>query len=132
MKRFIFASVITLAIVVVGRASGVFPVAIHQAISVAAPMVTLNLSDEQLATVDLADATSGLTAIEKVQWSNIYTHRGVNRQASLINLFQAGSVGHMGYDIDIPAPTIAAMKAEVNALASRMASAQTFVANLTD
>jgi len=132
MKRITLVLLITLGLVVAGSASGLWPVAIQQSVSISAPAVDLDLSDSELATADLAALTAGLTSVEKVEWAYKYTHRAANRQGQLIRLYQAGTVGHMGYEITIPSATVTQIKAEVNALADKMVTAQGYVANLTD
>ena len=89
------------------------------------------LQDDELATADLAALTADMSNIEKIEWAYIYTHRAANRQGQLIRLYLAGSIGYLGYDIDLPQNTIGSMKAEVNALATRIVTAQGVVDSIT-
>jgi len=94
--------------------------------------VDFTLMDEELATADIETLTSGMGNVAKAQWYIFYTHRAINRQGRLADLYMAGSTGILGYDIDIPSATEDLMKAEVNNLADRMLIAQTFIATLTE
>lgn len=94
--------------------------------------VEFTLLDSELATANLGTLTAGLTNVEKVEWAYIYTHRSANRQGSLIRLYQAGTIGYLGYEVDLPVETVNAIKAEVNNLADRILIAQGVVADLTD
>lgn len=94
--------------------------------------VDFTLTDDQLASANLGALTAGLSTLEKVEWAYIYTHRSANRQGQLVRMYQAGTLGYLGYDVDLPPATIYAIKAEVNALADRILIAQGVVADATD
>jgi len=135
MKRHIGHRVVTILAVcvcaTVSIAAWMNPVPVYQSVA-AISVAEFGLADSELATANLAALTSGMTAVEKVQFSYQYTHRAANRQGSLVNLYIAGVVGHMGYEITIPAATVTAIKAEINNLADRMVLAQNYVATLTE
>jgi len=128
----LIAVVFTLAVGASAGGSLVRNVAVRRMFSATAPAVMLELSDSELATADLAALTTDLTNVEKVWWSGRYTHRAANRQGALVQAWEAGTVSVLGRDVDIPQATLDDLKAEINALADRMVTAQTYVANLTD
>jgi len=133
MKHRLIVSLVIFAAAVGSTAlATMWPVTAYQAVSVTAPTIPFGLADSELATADLAALTTGMTNVEKVWWSGRYTHRAANRQGALVQAWEAGTVSVMGRDVDIPQATLDDLKAEINALADRMVTAQTFVANLTD
>ncbi len=133
MKRRIFVSLV-IAIAIAGSTTlaTMWPVTAYQAVSVTAPTISLGLSDTELSTADLAALTVDLSNPEKVQWAGAYTQRAANRQNQIAAAYIAGTVSHSGFEFDIPAATITAMMAEVNALAKKIKTAQDFVDTLTD
>jgi len=94
--------------------------------------MNFNISNEDLATVDLITETADMTTVEKVEWSYQYTHRAANRQGQLVRAWQAGTISRFGQEIAIPQAILDAWKAEINALADRIVIAQNYVASVTE
>ena len=91
-----------------------------------------NLADEELIAANIEALTTGLTVLEKVEWSYIYTHRAANLQGKLVHAYTLDSMPWVGEEISIPQEAKAAWKASINALATRIVSCQTYVVNHTD
>jgi len=92
----------------------------------------LDLTDEELIVADCDALTSGLSTLERVEWSYIYAHRAINLQGKLIRAYTLDNLPWIGEDIPIPQVAKAAWKASINALATRIVSCQTYVVNHTD
>ena len=94
--------------------------------------VEFNYTDEELLTVNIATATSGLTAVEKVEWCYIYTHRAANFQGKLVRAYTLDSLPWVGESIPVPQAAKDAWKANINTLADKILTCQTYVESVTD
>jgi len=95
--------------------------------------ITFELTEEQLSGADLGSLTADLASIEKIEWAILYCEHAVRRMRRLFQDYRAGSVTTAsGLELAFSQDNINSLKAEVNALADKMVTAQTYVANLTD
>lgn len=94
--------------------------------------VNFDYTDEELLTLDLATETSGLTVVEKVEWSYRFTHKAANFQGKLRAAWSLDSLPWVGESIPIPPEAKAVWKANINTLANKIVTCQEYVANATD
>ena len=94
--------------------------------------VAFNYTDEELLTLNIATETSGLTALEKVEWSYRFTHQAANFQGKLVHAYTLNNLPWVGEDIPIPQAAKDAWKANINTLANRIVTCQNYIDGVTD
>jgi hypothetical protein len=95
-------------------------------------VVEFDYTDSELLTLSIATETSGLTVLEKVEWSYRYTHRAANFQGKLVNAYTLDNLPWVGEDLPIPQAAKDAWKANINTLANRIVTCQTYIDGVTD
>jgi hypothetical protein len=94
--------------------------------------VEFNYTDEELLTLSIATETAGLSAIEKVEWSYIFTHKAANFQGKLVRAYTLDNLPWIGEDIPIPQAAKDAWKANINTLANRIVTCQNYIDGVTE
>ncbi|MCP4541712.1 MAG: hypothetical protein GY832_31660 [Chloroflexi bacterium] len=92
--------------------------------------MTFNLTEEELATADLAAETAELTNSEKVDWANVFTHKAANRQGKLKRAYDIATLPYLGQDIPVPQSARNAWRVEFAALGRLIITAQTAVVDI--